>query len=49
MKFIKYFVLITTIICAFGCLMLINDGEFDFYTFWAMVTLGLASYGLFKK
>lgn len=49
MKFIKYFVLTITIISFFGCLVLLNEGSFDFYAFLNMTTLGLASYGLFKK
>lgn len=49
MKAIKYFVWITTAICAIGCLMLLNDGELDLYAVWNMVTLGLASYYMSKK
>jgi hypothetical protein len=49
MKFIKYFVLVTTILTFFGCLILLNDGTFDFYAFWNVVALTLASYALFKK
>lgn len=32
-----------------GLLMLINDGEADFYTFWSVFNLGLAYYGLTLK
>jgi hypothetical protein len=49
MKFIKYFVLTITIITFVGCLMLLNEGSFDFYSGLNMLTLGLASYGLLKK
>lgn len=49
MKFIKYFVLVTTIISFFGCLVLLNDGTFDFYAFWNMAALTCATYVLFKK
>jgi hypothetical protein len=49
MKFIKYFVLVTTIISFIGCLGLLNDGEFEFYAFWNIAALGCASYALWKK
>lgn len=49
MKFIKYFVLVTTIITFFGCLVLLNEGTFDFYAFWNMAALACASYALLKK
>ena len=49
MKFIKYFVLVTTIITFFGCLVLLNEGTFDFYSFWNVTALACATYALFKK
>lgn len=49
MKFIKYFVLVTTIITIFGCMVLMNDGEFGLPAFWNVSALVLASYALFQK
>lgn len=49
MKFIKYFVLVTAIISVFGGLMLLNTGDFEFYAFWNVSALVLASWALFQR
>jgi hypothetical protein len=49
MKFIKYFVLITTIIYAIGIFMLMNEGTSDLYQLWLGTTLGLSSWALFQR
>ena len=49
MKFIKYFVLVTAIICVIGLFSLMNEGSADIYTYWTVTAMVLAAYGLFKK
>jgi len=48
MNIIKYFIYFTTILTIFGCLVLLNDGNFDIYAFWNLCTLLVASYYVMK-
>jgi len=48
MEAMKLFVYLTTVLTAVGCLMLLNEGMFDFYAGWNMLTLGIACYLIAK-
>lgn len=48
-EFIKWWVLVVTVVCALGMIILIDEGTADIYSYLTMFTFGLASYGLFLK